>query len=148
MQKAFHSLDVCRDSFGLSIPVINETIKKFRASGHPVIFTRTAEAHKIECQHGLELIEALSVQSHDKIIDKSFPNAFWETDLEVYLKCQKVSSVVICGCFSMACVYLTHYGAIERGFTSFTLAEGTISSDDSAIDLLQKMTDHLAIGDL
>jgi len=148
MQNAFYSLDVCRDSFARSIPVINEAIEKFRSASWPIIFTRTSEALKVECLNGFELISELMAHTEDKIVDKDFPNAFWNTDLEIHLKSQNISSVVICGCFSMACVFLSHHGALERGIDSYTLVDGAISSDRTAIELLENMTAHLHHRDL
>jgi len=91
------------------------------------------------------LAEELGVVSGDRIIDKHFPNAFWETELTEVLRALSVDSVVVCGCFFMACVYLTHEGAPERRFDSQILKDGTVSSDPESIRMLMQIADSVSL---
>jgi nicotinamidase-related amidase len=146
MQEAFYRLEVCKTSFSTALPCINLAIQRFRDKKAPVIFTRTSEAHKLSTKEGWRLMASLNFQDLDVVIDKDFPNAFWKTSLESILREMSVSSVIVCGCFAMACVYLTHHGALERGFSSSILQNGVISSEDSSI--LFAMADSTSVSDL
>lgn len=140
LQEAFLSLKECRTSFEKALPQIRAAIGKFRLQGDPVVFTRTREALRLEIPGGGELVKGIEILPGDIVFDKNFPNAFWQTSLEHELRSRNVTDVVVCGCFAMACVYLTHHGALERGFLSSILEGGVISSETASIALLHEMT--------
>lgn len=60
----------------------------------------------------------LSVQPllNEQHIIKNYPNAFWQTELETYLKAQGIKRVVIAGMMTHMCVSTTSRAAMERGF--------------------------------
>ncbi len=148
LQKSFLNLEVCKDSFDIAMPKIRSAIASFHERDSPVIFTRTSEAVKLGPRAGWELADGLEILAGDRILDKSFPNAFGETDLDQWLRDRSVESVVVCGCFSMSCVYLTHYGAIERSFESRILQDGTVSSNPEAIRVLNQMVDSASLDEI
>lgn len=143
VQKAFRTIEVCEPSFNSSLPVIRDTIDKFRQAASPIVFTRTSEAHKFKAKDGFQIDDGINVCSKDLIIDKDYPNSFWKTTLEEDLNNMGVTNVIVCGCFSMACVFQTHNGALERGFESQVLNGATITSHEETNNWLKQLADSV-----
>lgn len=54
--------------------------------------------------------------TNEKHFIKHYPNAFWNTDLEKYLKGHAITHLVIAGMMTHMCVNSTTRGAMERDF--------------------------------
>jgi len=140
MQKFF--LDPKSPSFtegGLAIiKRCAELISSFRRAKRPVIFTRhvhkspdldgglTTLWWKENCIEGTEeseIHDALKPLPNEKVVFKHRYNAFYNTDLEIVLRCLNIRDLVICGIMTNVCCESTARDAFMRDFRVFFPAD-------------------------
>lgn len=63
-----------------------------------------------------QIDDRLAPEPGETVINKKYPSAFFETDLEERLKKEGVDTVVLAGCTSSACVRATAIDSMQRGF--------------------------------
>jgi len=126
------------------VPNCQRLIESFRHARKPVIFTR--HVHKsAELDGGImswwwedmcldgtpeaEIIVQLAPLPGEKVIDKHRYSAFYNTDLEITLRCLNISDIVFCGIMSNICVESTVRDAYFRDFKCFVPADavGSVS---------------------
>lgn len=94
----------------------------FRSKSLPVIHiqhfsTRPDATFFIPGTHGVEIHENVRPIHGEKVIAKSYPNSFRETDLLDYLQSNHISDLVICGMMTHMCVDATTRAAKDFRFT-------------------------------
>lgn len=129
------------------VPVINRLADAARAGGAPVIwvsqqhrhqmidFGREADigpAHCVEGTRGAELIDGLKHLENDYIVIKRRYSGFYNTDLEVLLRCLGVDTVVVTGTITDGCVLMTAMDAHARDFYVRVVSDGTATTDDES----------------
>lgn len=147
MQKFF--LDSDSSSFtegGLAIiPNCQNLIKSFRSHKRPVIYTR--HVHKsAELDGGIlawwwqdicidgtpesEIVEQLTPLPEEKVIKKHRYSSFYNTDLEITLRCLGITDIVFCGIMSNICVESTVRDAYFRDIRCFVPADAVGSVNE------------------
>ena len=134
------------------VPNCQRLIESFRRARRPVIFTR--HVHKsAELDGGImtlwwedmcfdgtpeaEIIDQLAPLPDEKIISKHRYSAFYNTDLEITLRCLNISDIVFCGVMSNICVESTVRDAYFRDFRCFV-----------PVDAVGSVSEQLQIGAL
>ncbi len=127
------------------IPNSAKLIKAFRKSKLPVIYT--AHVHKspemdggimswwwqgmiIENTDDAKIHQALAPRPEEKIISKHRYSAFYNTDLEITLRCLKITDLVICGVMTNLCCETTAREAFMRDYRVFFLLDATGTIDE------------------
>jgi isochorismate hydrolase len=127
------------------IPNIAKLIKTFRQNNLPVIYT--THVHKspemdggimawwwqgmiIENTDDAEINKALTPRPEEKVIYKHRYSGFYNTDLEITLRCLKITDLVICGVMSNLCCETTTRDAFMRDFRVFFLLDATGTTDE------------------
>jgi isochorismate hydrolase len=127
------------------IPNIEKLIKTFRKNRLPVIYT--AHVHKspemdgglmswwwqgmvIENTDDAKIHKALAPRPEEKIIYKHRYSGFYNTDLEITLRCLKITDLVICGIMTNLCCETTARDAFMRDFRVFFLLDATGTVDE------------------
>jgi len=139
MQKYF--LDKDSHAFIPSAPAIVENIKKiqniFLKLNLPIVLTRHINTDKnakmmkswwkdlIRENNSLSEIIPELMNKKAKIIKKSQYDAFYETELEKFLKKNKVKQVIITGVMTHLCCETTARSAFVKGFEVFFVIDGT-----------------------
>jgi nicotinamidase-related amidase len=132
---------------GLAIlPNIAKLIKAFRKRKLPVIYTTHAHKSKeidggilgwwwegmvIENTKDAEIHPELTPLLEEKIISKHRYSAFYNTDLEIVLRCLGITDLVICGVMTNLCCESTTRDAYFRDLRVFFLldATGTVNEE-------------------
>ena len=112
------------------ISCINELVVTFRVANLPVIFItqryrddltdalplqrKRGDKTFVDSSVGWRLLPELDVSAHDFYVIKKGYDAFCGTDLDSILRRQQVTSLVIAGVNTYACVLQTTMGACER----------------------------------
>jgi nicotinamidase-related amidase len=141
MQKFF--LDPSSPTFtsgGLAIlPTVKSLVRAFRDARRPVIYTRHVhhpdridagimgwwwEGMCLEGSPESELHPDISPLPHEKVISKHRYSAFYNTDLEIILRCLKVRDLVVSGVMTNICCESTARDAYHRDYRVFFLAYG------------------------
>jgi len=129
------------------VPAINRLAEAARSSGAPVIwicqehrrqivdFGREADIspiHSVEGTRGSELIDGLVRLEGDYTVIKRRYSGFYNTDLEVLLRCLGVDTVVVTGIITDGCVLMTALDAHARDFYIRVVSDGTATTDDES----------------
>ena len=126
---------------GLAIlPNVKRLIRAFREAKLPVIFTRHVhhpdrldagimgwwwEGMCLEGSHESEIHQDIIPLPKEKVILKHRYSAFYNTDLEMVLRCLKVEDVVLSGIMTNMCCESTARDAYYRDYRVFFLADAT-----------------------
>jgi len=108
VQNAWHRNEV--------IETINKLVTKARHHKVMVIWVQHHDDYLIKGSKDWEIVEELKPLSDEIIIQKAWGDAFAETELLSLLKDNGIQGVVITGAQSDACIRMTKYGALHRGF--------------------------------
>lgn len=128
------------------LPVVRDLIEAFRKSGRAVLWLIQGH-HSVEADRGellaawwpnpilegsddVEVARGLAVGRGEKVILKRRYSGFYQTDLELTLRCLGVTSVVICGLLTNVRPYATAFDAFCRGFRVYYPADGTASLNE------------------
>jgi len=120
------------------IPNIQKTIKVFKNNNSPVIFTKhinTAEnAGMMEKWWHNTITEDFIISDFDttncKIIEKPQYDAFYNTDLEVFLKSKSVENLIITGVMTHLCCETTARSAFVKGYNILFLIDATATYNE------------------
>lgn len=131
---------------GLAIlPTLKQLIAAFREAARPVIYTRHVhhpdrlDAGIMEwwwkgmCLEGSpesEVHSDIAPLPNEKVILKHRYSAFYNTDLEIVLRCLKIEDLVISGIMTNMCCESTARDAYYRDYKVFFLADGTGSINE------------------
>lgn len=135
------------------LPNIRKLIEAFRKEERPVIFTKHVhhpakidagimewwwEGMCIEDSFESEISAELKPLPDEKIIKKHRYSAFYNTDLETILRCQKIEDIVICGTMTNMCCESTARDAYYRDHRVFFPADanGAVSEEMHLASLL------------
>jgi len=144
MKQALLVIDVQNDYFtggklplsnpDLALSKINQLETLFEERKLPIIYIQHLKQIKPadffeEGTLGVELHPQLKVQSDSIIIEKSYPNSFYETNLLTTLKTLQVEQLVITGMMTHMCVDSTTRASKELGFNPILISDATATKD-------------------
>ena len=167
-------VDMCRGFIDPSSPLgfeCNELIEanirlvsKFREKDLPVIFTTTLYRDEFEASvfrsrlpdlnilkpgsEEISFLETLSPNKDEKLIEKKFASAFFETSLANHLNQIQVDSVIVSGVTTSGCVRATALDSLQNNFLTI-VAEDCVGDRDlnahqaNLFDLQAKYADVL-----
>ena len=111
-----------------------DILEAFRTAGKPVFFirhlsTRPGAFFFIPGTPGADIHPGIQPLPEETIIEKNFPNSFFQTELLSRLKETDVGNLVICGAMSHMCIDTTVRVAKELGFVSILIADACATRD-------------------
>lgn len=109
-------------------------LKAFRASGRPIFFirhlsTRPGAAFFVPGTPGADIHASVQPLQGETVIEKNFPNSFFQTELLLRLKEADVTELVICGAMSHMCIDTTVRAAKELGFACTVISDACATRD-------------------
>ena len=117
----------------------NHLEDEFIKNNQPVIYIQHI-VHQVNAPffevgtQGVKLHSGLHIQSDSIIVEKHFPNSFFQTTLKEELDQLGVDQVVICGMMTHMCVDATSRSSAELGYQPIVIAEATATRDLSYDD--------------
>ena len=127
-----------------------ELLKIFRTLGKPIFFIKHLSKRPnatffIPGTQGTDFHSSISPLPEEEVIEKYFPNSFFQTELLSKLKEKHVTDLVICGAMSHMCIDTTVRAAKELGFTC-TLIDDACAAHDLKFknELIPTHTVHAA----
>ena len=125
------------------VPRMRRTVTAFRKAGRPVLWLAQGH-HSVASDRGellaawwprpllektadVEMARGLLPRNDEKVIVKRRYSGFFETDLDLTLRCLKITDVVVCGVLTHMCPYLTAFDAFMHGYRVFYPADLTAS---------------------
>jgi ureidoacrylate peracid hydrolase len=125
-----------------------KAIENARKAGVPIVYIQTFFIHELlpdiglprslkeseafkRGTHGAEIVDELSPQPQDYIVEKHSMNAFYNTELEDILKALRCDTLIFTGVATNFCVETTIRSALNRGYNIVVLSDcvATISED-------------------
>jgi ureidoacrylate peracid hydrolase len=82
----------------------------------------------------VEIVDALAPSGDDIVIEKNRPSAFIGTPLDLMLRGQGITSVVICGITTNICVESTARDASQFDYRTFVVSDATAEMEQSRHD--------------
>ena len=122
---------------------INSLIAGFRTKGWPVVFSTDAfhaddfiftgrmKPHSLAGSEGAEVIEALDFRKEDYWLPKPKFSAFFDTDLEKWLRQKDVTLCAVAGISTHICVLATAMDAICYDFKAVLLEDCTAAFSEA-----------------
>jgi len=130
MRKALLIIDVQNDYFPNgkcelcqseeALEAIKRLLKYFRENSQPVWYVQHISeenaAFLIPNTDGASIHREIKPLDSNKVIEKHYPNSFYETDLQKELKRNSVTELVVCGMMTHMCVDTTVRAAQDLGY--------------------------------
>lgn len=144
MNKALVIIDLQNDYFpGGKNELVNSTeaslkakelLTAFREKNLPVIHVqhlsvRPGSTFFVPGTPGAEIHDNVKPAEGEKIVVKSFPNSFRETDLQEYLKSLQIDHLVVAGMMSHMCVDATVRASKDFGYAVSVAADACATKD-------------------
>lgn len=85
---------------------------------------RKPDAAVIKGSWGAEIIPELAPDADDYVVHKQRFNAFYQTELELMLRCWDVKTLIVCGMITEVCVESTIREAFVRDFDVLEVSDG------------------------
>ncbi len=117
-----------------AVKKVAELLKTFRTLDKPIFFIKHLSKKPnatffIPGTQGIDFHASVSPLPEEAVIEKHFPNSFFQTELLSKLKEKHVTNLVICGAMSHMCIDTTVRAAKELGFTC-TLIDDACAAHD------------------
>jgi nicotinamidase-related amidase len=74
-----------------------------------------------------------------EVIDKPAYSAFFQSDLDTFLREKRIETLVLTGAETDVCVLATALAAVDRGFRAVIVEDAICSSSDAGHDALMTM---------
>jgi len=109
------------DGVDLATEKVRKLLNLFREKQLPIVHiqhenTKPEMGFMLPGSLGQKIHDTVKPEKSEKYFTKYFPNAFWQTELEAYLKMLGIEHLVIIGMMTHMCVSTTARAAMERGF--------------------------------
>ncbi len=102
---------------------IAATVAKARSAGVPVVWVQHSDAELVKGSDAWKIVQELSPEAADHLIEKSFNSSFEETGLEELLESLGATKLVLTGAATNWCIRATAYAALERGYDVCLIAD-------------------------
>jgi nicotinamidase-related amidase len=141
-----------------------------REAGIPVVYSRNVakrtvkfdmfqtkagwdHSRTLDGEPGTMIVEALSPEPEDIVVDKSYASIFWGTPLLTYLVALKVDSLIVTGVSTSGCVRATLVDGITHGFAGAVVEDATAdrvkaSHKVALLDIWMKYADVMTSSDV
>ena len=104
-----------------------------RTQGTPVVWVLHSHPEYLPIDSDAwRLVPELSVANGERVVHKTFPDSFEETDLESVLADLGVGRLVVAGAQSDVCIRSTLHGAFVRGYDVTLVSDAHTTEDQSA----------------
>lgn len=146
LQNGFLKNYPCYPPLDQTLEYINGAIDVYKSKGKPVILIKDLDAKGENWEAPFDLINGLILNEADcHLIEKSYSNSFWKTELEELLKKSDVKFPVITGFAAEYCIYATYNGAMERGFHPLILKNGIISHKNHYAEMIEGAANTISV---
>jgi nicotinamidase-related amidase len=111
-----------RSSF---LATLSGLIARAREAGTPLLYVRHNDEELVLGTPGWEIAGEIAPRAGDPVVDKTFRDAFRETNLEDVLRGLHAKHLIVCGMQTEYCVDATTREAERRGYRVTLVGDGT-----------------------
>ncbi|MFM0499718.1 cysteine hydrolase family protein [Paraburkholderia caffeinilytica] len=109
--------------------VVNALVERARSAHVPVVWVRHADEDLEAGSDAWQIVDELSPEPAEMIIEKHYRDAFDATDLEQALSTLGVGKLIVTGAQTDMCIRSTVHGALVRGY-DVTLVSDAHTTED------------------
>ncbi|MBI4901817.1 MAG: isochorismatase family protein [Actinobacteria bacterium] len=121
-------MESCVDSAAV-VARIAGLVEEARGKGIPVIWVRHRSDELVPDSAGWQIVPELVPAPGEPIVEKTYGDAFAETDLSERLAEVGATSVVLCGAQTDACIRSTLFGGLHRGYPVTLVGDAHTTED-------------------
>lgn len=111
------------------VATIASLVERARREHVPVVWIRHHDADLVRGSAGWQIVDELSPDDGEPVIDKSYGDAFEDTALDRVLADRAVGRLVVTGAETDACVRSTLHGAFTRGYDVTLVGDAHTAGD-------------------
>jgi nicotinamidase-related amidase len=108
---------------------ISSLVEKARREEVPVVWVQHFDEHIIRGSDGWRIVAELHPSEAESLVEKSYGDAFEDTDLETVLARLGVGRLVVVGAQTDACIRSTLHGALVRGYDTTLVGDAHTTED-------------------
>jgi nicotinamidase-related amidase len=108
---------------------VGTVVEKARAADVPVVWVQHSSDNLAQGSEAWEIVEELSPDESEPLVQKRYPDSFEETPLETLLAELEVGSLVVVGAQTDECVRSTLHGAVARGYDATLVSDAHTTED-------------------
>jgi isochorismate hydrolase len=108
---------------------ISQAVDKARSASVPVVWVQDYDGGRTPGSDPWKIVPELDPADSDPHIDKLYPDAFEDTQLEAVLADLRVGSLVVVGAQSDQCIRSTLHGAVARGYDAVLVSDAHTTED-------------------
>jgi ureidoacrylate peracid hydrolase len=112
--------------------------ERVRLTGETLGFDRNA----LRGTWGAEITDFLKPRPEDHIFTKRRYSAFYQTDLEICLRCWGIDTLIFTGVMAEICVESTLRDAFNRDFDIAVVSDGVATRDDETLQAMLSSVSH------
>jgi nicotinamidase-related amidase len=106
-------------------------IERARHEGVAVVWVQHHDAHIVRGSPGWRIASELKPSKVERVIEKSYGDAFEDTALESVLSDLSVGRLIIVGAETDACIRSTLHGAFVRGYDALLVSDAHTTCDQT-----------------
>jgi nicotinamidase-related amidase len=129
-----------------ALPAIDRLVAKARTQGSTVVFIQhcgQSDSHPLHrSRPGWALYSGLETRAGDLRVEKTWSDAFRDTDLDAALRERAVSTLVVAGAQTEFCVDATARRSLSLGYDVQLVADGHTTSANGLLDREQIIAHH------
>ena len=109
---------------------VKTLVERARGAHVPVVWVRHSDDVELEAGSGAwQIVDELSPGPAEVIIEKSYRDAFEDTDLEQVLSTLGVGKLIVTGAQTDMCIRSTLHGALVRGYDATLVSDAHATED-------------------
>lgn len=106
-------------------------VDRARREGCPVVWVRHSDDELVAGSPGWRIVDELIPSPDEPVVEKTFGDAFEETDLGNVLDGLGAARLVVCGAQTEWCIRSTLHGAVARGYDAVLVSDAHTTADAS-----------------
>ena len=107
-------------------------VQKARQEGVPVVWVQHCDEQIERGSDGWRIAPELAPSDAEPLVEKSYGDAFEDTNLETVLSSLSVGRLLVVGAETDACIRSTLHGALVRGYDTILVSDAHTTNDQSA----------------
>ena len=125
---------VVSDAHGRAAIVANvaSLVEKARHERVPLVWVQHADEHLTRGSDAWRIVPELAPDDGEPLVEKSYGDAFEDTNLESVLSHLGVGRLIVVGAETDACIRSTLHGAIVRGYDATLVSDAHTTNDYTA----------------
>ena len=148
MQKGYYK-DFSKNSMDNACEYINKAINIFRKRNLPIIWIQdNGKGGIIGGTKDHEIIDILTQNENEKIINKRYKNSFNKTDLSEYINKNNIDTLIITGYSAAYCVLSTYRAAEDYDLKPIILKNALAEYSNGEIKFVEKISEIITIKEL